>query len=168
MTPKVFQQGCRTGSLFLIGLFAIGCVAPVTGFAASRTAPVSKFSGVDDVVFECTNSTTFVNMPQMTRTFALGGTTADEVVVMFQGALNLDGAGTFDTGYVRLRIDNAVQGPGDQVPVRSPGSTETATHGFNWQSSSLSPGSHTARIQWRTDLGSTFCVDARSLIVLHK
>jgi hypothetical protein len=32
----------------------------------------------------------------------------------------------------------------------------------------LSSGRHTALIRWRTDLGSEFCVDARSLIILHR
>jgi len=31
MTPKLFPHGCRSASLFLIGLFAIGSIAPVTG-----------------------------------------------------------------------------------------------------------------------------------------
>ena len=39
---------------------------------------------------------------------------------------------------------------------------------FNWQTSALPPGTHTARIQWRTNEGSLFCAGARSLIVLSK
>lgn len=41
-----------------------------------------------------------------------------------------------------------------------------SAHGF--KSTPLPPGAHTARVQWRTDLGSEMCVDARSLIVLHR
>jgi hypothetical protein len=136
--------------------------------ATTRSAPISKFSGVDEIVFECTSSTTFVNIPGLSRTFTLGGTAAEEVVVMLQGAFNLNGAAPFDTAFVQLLIDNVVQGPGNQVPIRSVEDASTSTSGFNWQSKVLQPGSHTARVQWRTDLGSEVCVDARSLIVLHK
>ena len=73
----------------------------------------------------------------------------------------------FDTAFVRLTIDGVVQPVNVSVPIFA-GSEGTNTHGFTWVSRSLAPGSHTARIQWRTDLGSTFCVDDRSLVVLHR
>ena len=154
---------------FSVGLIVIGTLTSAAGQAAtSRTAPIGKFSGVDEVIEVCTTSTAFVPIPGATRTFTLGGTTADEVVVMFQGAFSLDEFGpAFDTGFIRLTIDGVVQGPGDQVPAKQP-EGGTSTHGFNWQTRSLRPGIHTARVLWRTDQGSTFCVDTRSLIILHK
>lgn len=142
----------------------------MTGVAAeaavSRSAPISRFDGIDEIVEACTSTTTFATIPQMTRTFTLGGTVNDEVVAMFQGSLSLDSSGgQFDTGFLRLTIDGVEQSPG-VVPAIAP--DNRGTHGFNWESKPLTPGSHTARVQWRTDLGSTFCADARSLIVLHK
>ena len=38
----------------------------------------------------------------------------------------------------------------------------------DWQSKPLAAVAHTAKVQWRMDLGSQICVDARTLIVLHK
>jgi hypothetical protein len=149
------------------GLVVVGLVAAVAAVAAvSRSAPISRFDGVDEIVEACTTTSSFVTIPQMTRTFTLGGTVNDEVVAMFQGSLSLDSSGgTFDTGFIRLTIDGAQQTPG---VVPAIGADDRGTHGFNWQSSALRPGTHTARVQWRTDLGSNFCVDARSLIILHK
>ncbi len=72
--------------------------------------------------------------------------------------------GDFDTGFLRLLVDGAQQTPGEVPAVNS---NDRGAHGFNWQTKPLSPGSHTAKVQWRTDLASTFCADARSLIVLH-
>ena len=107
-------------------------------------------------------------MPSMNRTFTLGGSTSDQVVVMFQAAAARVGGEPFDTGFVRLTIDGTAQGPGDGlIPLVSVGD-ESGAHGFTWQSKTLAAGSHTARVQWRTDQGSEFCVDARSLIILHK
>jgi hypothetical protein len=143
---------------FYIG--AVSHAAPI-----NRTGPVSKFTGVDEIVEACTTSASYTNMPSMTRTFTLSGPTAASVAVMFQGAFSLSGS-AFDTGFIRLQIDGVTQGPG-QIPVKNEGDL-TATHGFNWQSKTLTPGNHTARIQWRTDLNSSFCVDARSLIILHR
>jgi hypothetical protein len=114
-----------------------------------RSARVKKFSGVEEIVFECTTSDStagFVDMPGMTRNFRLAGSGA--VVVMFHGAasLALGPALTSDTGYVQLQIDGVVQSPGDQIPFIS---TESATplisaYSFTWQSERLSSGRHTA------------------------
>ncbi len=151
----------------LAAVLLVGLVGGIAAHAAvSRSAPISKFDGVDEIVNVCTTTTTFTTMPAMTRMFTLGGSVNDEVVAMFQGFLELDtSGGAFDTGFLRLTIDGAQQGPG-VIPVIGAG--ERGTHGFNWQSKALTPGSHTARVQWRTDLGGSLCVDARSLIVLHK
>jgi hypothetical protein len=149
-------------ALALVGLIAV--VAAIA--STTRSAPISNFSGRDEIVETCTTATTFTNMPHAYRSFTLGGTVNDEVVVMFQASASLgDSEGPFDTGFVRLLIDGVQQGPGE-VPLIAPG--DRGTHGFNWQTASLAPGAHLARVQWRTDLGSNFCVDARSLIVLHK
>lgn len=154
------------GVRLVASLLGMAMVLAGTAQAApvSQTAPISNFSGVDEIVFACTNTTSFTNMPGMSRTFTLGA--ADQVVVMFQGSASLSGQ-PFDTGFVRLTIDNAAQGPADGL-IPLIGVDERGTHGFNWQSKNLSKGSHTARVQWRTDQGSSFCVDARSLIVLHR
>jgi hypothetical protein len=62
---------------------------------------------------------------------------------------------------LRLTIDGVQQGPG---VVPAIGANERGAHAFNWQPP-LSAGSHTASIQWRTDLGGTLCADARSMII---
>jgi hypothetical protein len=160
---------------FPVGLALAGCllgslaaaVDQVQAAPVSQMGPITKFTSVDEIVEACTNSTTFVNMPSMSRTFTLASSSSDQVVVTFQAAASLSGEEPFDTGYIRLTIDGTAQGPGDGlIPLIGQG--ERGTHGFTWQSKTLAVGSRTARVQWRTDLGSTFCVDARCLVVLHK
>jgi hypothetical protein len=164
------KQGGFSAGLVLAGCL-IGCFMATEDAQAApvnQTAPISRFTSVDEIVEACTTSTTFVNMPSMSRTFTLGGSTADQVVVTFQAAASLnDNGGPFDTGFVRLTIDGAAQGPADGL-IPLIGVNERGTHGFTWQSKRLTVGSHTARIQWRTDLGSDFCVDARTLVILHR
>lgn len=153
--------------VFILSAAAAAALFGTQVFAATqKSAPISKFSGVDEIVFTCTTSKTFVNIPGLSRSFTVGAGAAEEAVVMLQASFSLSRDGA-DTAFVRLLVDNVIQGPGDQVPVQSLDDTGS-THGFNWQTRTLSPGSHTVRAQWRTDLGSSFCADARSLIVLHK
>jgi hypothetical protein len=153
-------------SIPIAALIAAVCLSASEEPAAAQVGNVNKFSSTRAVINECSITTAFTTIPGMTRTFTLGGTATDEVVVMFQASWS-GSAIEFDTGFVRLTIDGVVQPTNNAVPIFA-GSTGTFTHGFNWISQGLAPGSHTARIQWRTDLGSTFCVDDRTLVVLHR
>jgi hypothetical protein len=152
-----------------VGLAAALVVVLVTigvavGAATNRGAPITRFDGVDEIRESCTSTTTFANVPQMAKTFNVSGGAAS-VAVMFSGAFSLGNAIQFDTGFLRLTIDGVEQTPGE-VPAVPPNSR--GTRSFNWQSAPLAAGSHTARVQWRTDQGNQFCVDARSLLILHR
>lgn len=150
--------GCLTAGL--AGSFVAADDAQA---AVTRAGVVSKFDGVDEIVEACTSATSFVNLPQMSRTFTVAGGSSS-VVVTLSAAASLSDT-PFDTGFVRLVIDGQQQSPG-VVPFVAAG--ERGSQAFTWQSRPLAVGSHTARIQYRTDLGSRFCVDARSLVVLHR
>jgi hypothetical protein len=162
---KMKESGNPKKRMIVLAVLAlVVLVSTVAAEAAvTRSAPINRFDGIDEIVEACTTGTTFANMPQMARSFSVGGSVSNEVVAMFQGSLSLTGD-PFDTGYIRLTIDGVGQTPG---VVPAIGVDERGTHGFNWQSAPLSPGRHRARVQWRTDLGGTLCVDARSLIILH-
>ena len=72
--------------------------------------------------------------------------------------------------FVRLVIDGVLQsGPNavavDHRPSAAPFAFET--HGFNFVSDPVTPGTHFLAIQWRTS-GGQGCIHNRSLIVLHK
>ena len=144
--------------------FSVSALVASEAWAVAGTA--GRFSGTRGVVNQCSITTAFTTMPGMVQTFFLGGTANDEVIVTFQASWS-GVAQQFDTAFVRLTIDGVVQPTNVSVPIFA-GVEGTNTHGFTWISSSLAPGSHTARIQWRTDLGSTFCVDDRTLVVLHR
>jgi hypothetical protein len=146
----------------LVVALVVGGVA--VGALTNRGAPITRFDGVDEVIEACTSTKTFTTVPQMTKTFNVGGGTAS-VAVMFSGAFTLGNSVPFDTGFLRLTIDGQQQTPGE-VPAVPPNSR--GARSFNWQTAPLSVGSHTARVQWRTDQGNQFCVDTRSLLVLHR
>ena len=149
----------------LAGALALAVCTLAANEALAIGGGVTKFDGTKAVINNCSISTNFQTISGMTQTFALGGTTNDEVVVMFQATWSGQ-TDPFDTAFVRLTIDGVEQPTNVSVPIFG-GGNGSFTHGFNWISKALTPGSHTARIQWRTDLGSFLCVDDRSLVVLH-
>lgn len=146
--------------IVLSGLVLAGLIATAVAVAAiNRSGKVTNFAGRDEIVEACTSTTSFQTIPGMARTFTQG-TGGGAGVIQFSGALSLSGS-QFDTGFLRLTIDGVQQGPG---VVPAIGANERGAHAFNWQAP-LAAGSHTARIQWRTDLGGTLCADARSMII---
>ena len=150
----------RKWMIVLLGLVLAGLIATAVAVAAiNRSGKVTNFAGRDEIVEACTSTTSFQTIPGMTRTFTQG-TGGGAGVIQFSGALSLSG-NQFDTGFLRLTIDGVQQGPG---VVPAIGANERGAHAFNWQAP-LAAGSHTARIQWRTDLGGTLCADARSIII---
>ena len=156
----------RRKAAVVFGAFVLAVLASTAiavAAAVNHSGPVTSFDGRDEIVQRCTTGTSFSTMPQMKRSFMLGGTGNASIAVMFSGSLSLSGDPS-DTGYVRLLVDNVQQTPG---VVPAIGSGERGAHAFNWQTQRLSPGSHTVKISWRTDLHGSFCVDARSLIILH-
>ena len=131
--------------------------------------PISKMDGIDATDTICTVSPSFNNMPGMSKTFTQGATSNKAVIVMFEGEwfTGADGSAAF----IQLAIDGVVQsGPRSVVAAHSPFGEipESETHGFNFISDALSPGSHTAAIQWADNGQGPYCVRVRSMIILHK
>jgi hypothetical protein len=158
------MRSCLALSAVLALATGIAAVPQPSGAMTTRSGSVTRFIGVDEIVEACTTAGSFVNMPTMVKTFTVGGSTASSALITFQGAASLSGP-EFDTGFVRLLVDGVVQTPG-VIPLIGAGGK--GTHGFTWQTRPLAPGAHQARVQWRTDLGSSFCVDARSLTILYR
>ena len=177
--PKV----AATLSIFALSALAAVFVLPITAHFAGvdQTAPreaaalaiaaplksvggtANLFDAVDASDNPCTSSTTFVDMPGMTKTFNQGAT--DEAIVMFTG----EWIPNTGRALIRLVIDGVVQsGPGDAASPFAPHEgAVVATNGFNFVSNALGIGNHTAKIQWATT-GSQVCIDERSMIVMHR
>ena len=129
--------------------------------------PTSRADAVDFAGFiACTVSPAFNDMPEMSKTFRLGGRVAQPVIVLFQGQW-----GGFTSGaavQIRLTIDG-VPGSGLTINERPSGEPNVVeTHGYNFVSEPLAPGTHTATIQWADNGAGPSCIGRRSLIILHK
>jgi hypothetical protein len=154
------RKHTRKWTILLCGVVLAGLIATAVAAAVvNRSGKVTNFAGSDEIVEACTTTTSFQTIPGMTRTFTQGSG-GGAGVVEFSGALSLSSTSS-DTGFLRLTIDGVQQGPG---VVPAIGANERGAHAFNWQVP-LAAGPHTARVQWRTDLGGTLCADARSMII---
>jgi hypothetical protein len=144
-------------------------LAPDAISKAVTGVPISKFDAIDATDTVCTVSPSFNNMPAMSKTFTQGATSSKPVIVQFEGEWfpAADGSAAF----IQLAIDGVVQsGPRSVVAAHSPFGElpESETHGFNFISDALAPGSHTATIQWADNGQGPYCVRVRSMIILHK
>jgi hypothetical protein len=144
---------------------------PSAAATRSISTTISKADAVDTTDQACTSSTQFIDLPEMLVSFKAGGKASQPVIVLFQGEWQSDDELIAE---IRLTIDGVIQpGPGNVRVDHLPGGERprVETHGFNFLSDRLAPGLHVARIQWRADGGGlfrAFCVNNRSLIVMHK
>jgi hypothetical protein len=159
-------------ALIWIGRSSAGPAGRAHPGAVSRrvtNVPTGKADAVTLTDIPCTVSPNYTDMPGTSVTFTLGGTAPRPVLVLLQGQWFLPNDGV--TVRVGLVIDGVVQtGPTDVLVAERPTGVALtdATHGFNFVSDALAPGTHTAKIQWH-DNGVNFgCVSNRSLIVMHK
>jgi hypothetical protein len=143
-----------------------------------RSGAISKFAGAERTDQVCTTSSSsgaaYVDMLGMSRTFTISGTTNRSVVVLFQGSYWSAPPGHW--GLIQLTVDGVVNpGPGKSVFLyqynqdEDGGAPQLESHGFNFQTEPLPPGSHTVKIRWAgIGVGSgLLCIGSRSLIVLY-
>jgi hypothetical protein len=141
---------------------------------AARTTATNIPTGKADAValsndIPCTVSPNYTDMPGTSVTFKLGGTAPRPVIVLMQGQWFMPNEGV--EVRIRLMVDGIVQsGPNNVLVVERPNGVALTdgSHGFNFLSNPLTPGTHTAKIQWH-DNGVNFgCIANRTLIVMHK
>jgi hypothetical protein len=145
-----------------------------THVAAARKTAADVPTGKADAVslsgdIPCTVSPNYTDMPGMSVTFKLGGSASRPVIVLMQGQWFMPHEGV--DVRVRLLVDGAVQsGPTEVLVAQRPAgnSLTDGTHGFDFISNSLTPGTHTAKIQWHDNGVNSGCVANRTLIVMHK
>ncbi len=129
--------------------------------------PTGKADAVDATIVGCTLSPQFNDMPDMAKSFKLGGTAAQPVIVLFQGEWTsfMPGSGVL----IQLAIDQFAQSAQINLAFRPSGEPDLVeTHGFNFISDALAPGTHTAKILWKSNGAGQVCVRGRTMIVLHK
>lgn len=162
---RVFARGALA-VIVAVSMVDVALAIPNT----VSNVPTGRADAVDTNNLACSVAPFFVDMPNMSKSFSFGGTASQRVIALFEGQW---GAFTEGSGAsVRLLIDRVAQsGQGNGIRVDSRPSGEpftTETHGFNFVSDLLAPGTHTATLQGRDNGAGPVCVSFRSLIVLHR
>jgi hypothetical protein len=149
------------------------------------TAPVSKVTATAaDDRFCDTTATTLDPIKDMTVTFTQGSP-ASAVVVRFNGEFPKPTAGEIPGGstaagmFAFLTIDNVrvdlnSDNGGTLLHDGDTAGISNGTHGFEFVTKSIAPGSHTAKVFWLDNvlgapgvLNGTMCVSDRTLVVEH-
>jgi hypothetical protein len=166
-------------SLFIAGAFAGLTLAP-RAFAAtaSLSAPIQRMDAkiVDELACRTSSDNTVADMPLTSKTFTLGGSTAEEVVVTFVGEWPIPSSGTQAGAFILLEIDNdrvdlVSTNGGVLVHEGTATSVSNGTRSFTFVTEPIRPGSHVAKIRWADNVLSgtgTICVGKRSLTVIHR
>jgi hypothetical protein len=152
------------------GVFFVWALPGVAGLRIVSTSTESQVSGnvtkwvarnSDDG--ECTATDEWLDIEETEVTFHTTGF-HKRALILFQASwLQDDGQSAIR---VRALIDGEIVDVGDDEFVAFfVDQFEHGTHGFNWISEELHPGSHTAVIQWFWDAGGAGCLDQRSTIV---
>jgi hypothetical protein len=167
------------GLLALAGGFAGAMVmhatvaGQVSDLVTTGSGEAIKFDATNIIanVDTCTTSTTFVDMPEVSQAFKIGG--HGGALTFFQGRWFNN-----TVGPARVRIRHVVDTvPSDEDPgvwtlqngaAFGPPGQINGSSGMNFLDDALTPGPHVITIQWRSQFGQQICVSRRTLIVLHR
>jgi hypothetical protein len=159
----------------LLAALAFVVLSACTSVQASGPIPHMTAVVADDVQCRTSSDNLVADLPGMARAFVQGGTTAESVVVAFVGSWPKPTSGTPAGAFIFLEIDN------NRVDVTSTNggvlahegaatSVSNGTHGFNFVTDPIPPGSHTAKMRWADNVLSgsgTICVAERSMVIHH-
>lgn len=156
----LFFAGMTIGTVYSATLIRTAD-ATLSRFDAVEISTEQPIGGTDEI---CTTSTTYEDIPGMSKTFQQGGLAAgDEVIVMANMQIM-----QISRGYMRLVIDNVPQtGTGAEIEIGESGDV-ALLDSWNFVSDPVSRGTRTAKLQWRSDPGHTTCMFNRTMIVLHR
>jgi hypothetical protein len=116
----------------------------------------------------CTTSSTYEDIPGLTKTFSQGGGLGNETIIAFRAQMQQSNSGGAADLDVRLLIDGIPQsGSGSEIGVFD-GAANVFDGLFSWNfiSDPVSSGTHTAKLQWRAT--SEACIYSRSMIIHHR
>lgn len=159
----------KVGQIVLGGFL----VAALAGAAAFATTVVTVRSGasagfqyveaydsdwLDEV---CATSTSWADMPNMSRTFTQGGLLMSDPVLV---TLNAELSGL---GYIRVLVDGQEQS-GSAASAYIPGGDGTS-YTRNFATNSVNSGQHTIKLQWRlSGENDMLCTRNLSMTIFHR
>ena len=108
-----------------------------------------------------TNSASFTNLPGLSTTITIPAGKKGDVMVFFCGTID---ASTNNYAYVRAKVGSSVARP-DEVVAWEFNSTQQNSC-VNFFKTGVDAGTHTVKMQWKSDNGTIIGAWARSMIVI--
>lgn len=149
------------------GTLAQGGNAPPAGASTQGvemgSCSMSKVKFKTSDVFALTTSTSYVDVPDMDLTFTVSGNTGTCVEVLFSGEVATEGEG--------MRVRAILDGVTRSIPNNVLFADQAAffgSHAFHFAFKSVAPGTHTLKVQWRSQAGGEIYIDTRSLFVHYQ
>ena len=146
--------------LFLGGFGVVQIVRAATGGIPG--SPGARYDAVQATNFISTESYSFTPMPGMTVPFA----TSNHAPALVTVNSSPIGVHNLNCGHImQLKVDGAVASV--EIPVLL---VDIDARSFTFVTDPVSPGTHTASVEWKIASGFTNlgCAEARSMIVLHQ
>jgi hypothetical protein len=147
-------------ALMLVALWPAGVAAVQGSCVVNRATYRAETNGGGS-----TSSTTFVNVPDTALNFTLGGENPTCVIIVFTTQV----LATADENMViRARIDGGI---GIGVPAEfamGPGTGTTEARPGQFVFDNVSPGSYTARMQFRSVTGTTVTLTRPTMVIHHR
>jgi hypothetical protein len=165
--PFLLIGALTLSSVLFAGLWLGAATAGSSQVSASFSGvKMNKFDAVDGGGDVCATTSGWSDVPGASQTFKLGGTVSRPVLV--DVSLQAYANSTAWGGAVRLMIDGFQQGVGtlrlwgDQGPYlpESPAS-------YTFLTPTLTPGNHTAKIQFEDVIENGLCLHHWTLAILH-
>jgi len=163
-------EGTRPDPDVYFDSISLVTVPPPTSQTGLCTLLTQVSFATGETLGQATASTSFVNIPDMTVPFTMGGSVNHCVKVEFS-AFTFAPLG--ELLMVRALLDGVTAGSPSEVQF-SGNDDEDAdgrwarSHAFNFEFKNMSPGPHTITIQFRSFFGGTVFVHRRSVFVHHR
>jgi hypothetical protein len=142
------------------------------GSATGLCKGITNFSfATGETLAQSTTSTTFVDIPDMTVPFTVGGTSLKNCIKVEFSAFTF--AALDRLLYVRALLDGVKVASPSEVQFSGDDDEDAdgnwaRSHAFNFEFSNVAAGPHTLKIQFRSFDGGTVFVHRRSVFVHHK
>lgn len=155
--------------IVMVGIFLTGC---------ATNAPVAMLSSVvaDDIACRTSSDNTVADMPGVVANFTIEGDEPASVVVSFVANWTKPSNGPAAGAFILLEVDDSrvdITSTNGGV-LASPGTdtdVSNGTHGFNFVTEPIAPGSHIAKILWADNIlngTGTICVFERTMVIFHR
>ena len=167
-------EGTRPDPDVYFDSISLATVPPPTGQTGKCTQLTQVSFATGETLNLSTTSTSFVDIPDMTVAFTMGGSVNHCVKVGFSAmTFAADTPSANQLVMVRALLDGATVGSPSEVQFSGDDDEDAdgswaRSHAFNFAFKGVTPGVHTITIQFRSFFGGSVFVHRRSMFVHHR